>query len=195
MVKRNSTSASSNNCLHQDIKLFPTRLIRNDVLRDEVGEAIDNELKLISNDSKYLQKSVNEQLEMISQAIATSCSNLLKPPKQKHPFWFQESTHLNEMIDTRRKYYREYIQTRNQIHRQNHKKIQKEIREFLQNMENDWWEKQSTEMEQLSARGNSHAYYKAIKTVYAPHKPRKISQTFLKKMDCTQNRPRNLLND
>ena len=85
------------------------------------------------------------------------------------------------MIDTRRKYYREYIQTRNQIHRQNHKKIQKEIREFLRNMENDWWEKQSTEMEQLSARDNSHAYYKAIKTVYGPHKSTKICQTFLKK--------------
>ena len=48
-------------------------------------------------------------------------------------------------------------------------------------MENDWWEKQSTEMEQLSARGNSHAYYKAIKTVYGPHKSTKICQTFLKK--------------
>ena len=110
---------------NQDIKLFPTRLIRNDVLRDEVGEAIDNELKLISNDSKYLQKSVNEQLEMISQAIATSCSNLLKPPKRKPFIWFQESTHLNEMIDTRRKYYREYMETRNQRHKQNHKTIQK----------------------------------------------------------------------
>ena len=47
----------------EDIKLFSTALIRNVDLRDEVEEAIDNELKLISNDSKYLQ------------------SNLLKPPK------------------------------------------------------------------------------------------------------------------
>ena len=72
------------------------------------------------------------------------------------------------MLAKRKKYYREYLQTRSQLHRQNHKKVQKEIREFLRNMENDWWENQSTEMEQLSARGNSHAYYKAIKTVYGP---------------------------
>ena len=48
-------------------------------------------------------------------------------------------------------------------------------------MENDWWGKQSNEMEQLSAQGNSHAYYKAIKTVYGPQKSKKICQTFLKK--------------
>ena len=48
-------------------------------------------------------------------------------------------------------------------------------------MENDWWENQSTEMEQLSARGNSHAYYKAIKTVYGPQQSKKTCQTFLKK--------------
>jgi len=81
-------------------------------------------LKLISNDSKYLQNS-----------------NLLKPPKGKHSFWFQERKHFNEMIDKCRNYYPEYLQTRNQLHRQNHKKIQKEIREFLCDMENDWWEK------------------------------------------------------
>jgi len=83
-------------------------------------------LKLISNDSKYLQNS-----------------NLLKPPKGKHSFWFQERKHFNEMIDKCRNYYPEYLQTRNQLHRQNHKKIQKEIREFLCDMENDWWEKNS----------------------------------------------------
>ena len=47
--------------------LFPTRLIRNADLRDEVEEAIINELKLISNDPKYLQKS-----------------SPLKPPKGKN---------------------------------------------------------------------------------------------------------------
>ena len=42
---------------NEDIKLFPTKLVRNVDFRDEVGEAIDNELKLISNDSKYLDNS------------------------------------------------------------------------------------------------------------------------------------------
>ena len=46
---------------------------------------------------------------------------------------------------------------------------------------NDWWEKQSTEMEQLSARGNSQAYYEAIKTVHGPQKSKKICKMFLKK--------------
>ena len=58
--QRNKFSSSMRN---EDIKLFPTRLTRNVGFRDEVGEAIDNELKLISNDSRYLK------------------SNLLKPPK------------------------------------------------------------------------------------------------------------------
>ena len=71
------------------------------------------------------------------------------------------------MLAKRKKYYREYLQTRSQLHRQNHKKVQKEIREFLRNMENDWWEKQSTEMEQLSAQGNSHEYYKAINSLWS----------------------------
>ena len=44
---------------NEDIKLFPTKLVRNVDFRDEVGEAIDNKLKFISNDSnyKYLQNS------------------------------------------------------------------------------------------------------------------------------------------
>lgn len=33
----------------------------------------------------------------------------------------------------------------------------------------------------MSARGNSHAYYKAIKTVYGPQQSKKTCQTFLKK--------------
>ena len=48
-------------------------------------------------------------------------------------------------------------------------------------MENGWWAKHSTEMEQLSAQGISHAYYEAIKTVYGPQKSKKICQMFLKK--------------
>ena len=76
------------------------------------------------------------------------------------------------MLDKWRKTIKNTCKPEKQLHIQNHKKIQKEIREFFQNMENDWWEKQSTEMEQLSARGNSHAYYKAIKTVYGPSQRR-----------------------
>jgi len=166
---------------NRDIKLFPTRLIRNLTLRDETGEAIDSQLELLANDFNDLQKSITDQLEILSETVATSCSTLLKPPKRKHSFWFQDSTYLDEMLAKRKKYYWEYLQTRSQLHRQNHKKVQKEIREFLRNMENDWWEKQSTEMEQLSARGNSHAYYKAIKTVYGPQQSKKTCQTFLKK--------------
>ena len=79
---------------NRDIKLFPTSLIRNLTLRDETGEAIDSQLELLANDFNYLQKSITDQLEILSETVATSCSTLLKPPKRKHSFWFQDSTYV-----------------------------------------------------------------------------------------------------
>ena len=66
-------------------------------------------------------KSCNTFAEPVN-AIKTKTASLTQLPNVEHPIKWS-------------------FFTRNQLHRQNHKKIQKEIREFLWNMENDWWEK------------------------------------------------------
>ena len=61
------------------------------------------------------------------------------------------------------------------------RKFKKKSESFCETWKMTGGKKQPTEMEQLSAWGNSHAYYKAIKTVYGPQKSKKICQKFLKK--------------
>ena len=59
--------------------------------------------------------------------------------------------------------------------------MQNEVRKLLRNMENKFYEQKTSEMQSFSDRGNSHAYFKALKEIYGPKQSKKAPHKLLKK--------------
>ena len=163
-------------------KLYASRLIRNLDLREEVGKAIDEKLCSLLTETTYQDASLSSQYDQLSNAIFESCKKLLKTPKRKNAFWFDDTDEqIDELLNKRRTQYQSFLKNRNDTNRQAHKKTQKTIREHLRLMENDFWEKKCSEMEQLSAKGNTHAFFESLKTIYGPTQSKKLVPHFKNK--------------
>ena len=151
-------------------------------IRDEVGKAIDEKLSSLLTDTTYQQASLSSQYDQLSNAIFESCKNLLKNPKRKNAFWFDDTDEqIDELLNKRRTQYQSFLHNKNETNRLAHKKIQKIIREHLRHMENVFWEKKCNEMEQFSANGNTHAFFESLKTIYGPAQSKKLVSHFKNK--------------
>ena len=85
------------------------------------------------------------------------------------------------MIEARRNSFLAYLQNKNEKNKLEHRKIQNEVRKLLRNMENKFYEQKASEMQSFSDRGNSHAYFKALKEIYGPKQSKKAPHKLLKK--------------
>ena len=170
------------NSYFQSKCLSSERLIRNLSLREDVGVSIDQNLKNLITTENYIFSSASSQFNLLSDAVYTSCQNILKKRNRKNAFWFQyDDENLDKLLQIRTDMYKKYLQHKTPDTRKQHQKIQRQVREYLRDMENKFWEKHSREMEQLSMRGNTHAFYKSLKTIYGPTQSRSLSQSFRKK--------------
>jgi len=124
-------------------KLHSSRLIRNLGLREEVGKAIDQNLSSLLADANYQQASTSSQYNQLSSSIFESCSELPQiPKKRKHAFWFDDTDEqIDELLKKRRAHYQSFLNNKTETNRLAHKRIQKDIREHLRLMENNFWEK------------------------------------------------------
>ena len=123
-----------------------------------MGKAIEEKLESVLKKPFFCQASISEQFQKLNQAIAGSCAIHLQPPKQKHLYWFDDNNkNIQKMLTKRRKCFYAYLNNKSAFYKIKHKSIQLEVRQMLRIMENTWWEKQSSEMEHFSAKGNSHA--------------------------------------
>jgi len=129
-----------------------------------------------------MESSISDQFSQLSETVLLSCRDLLKPPKRKNAYWFEDNdTHLDRLLETRRAKFKKYLHQRTPENKKIHQQSQRTVREHLRTMENKFWEKQSSELEQYSMRGNSHAFYKCLKTIYGPNKSQSVQQIFQKK--------------
>ena len=135
-----------------------------------------------------MESSISDQFSQLSETVLLSCRDLLKPPKRKNADWFEDNdTHLDRLLETCRAKFKKYLHQRTPENKKIHQQSQRTVREHLRTMENKFWEKQSSELEQYSMRGNSHAFYKCLKTIYGPNKSQSVQQ-----MEHSQNLHKNL---
>ena len=129
-----------------------------------------------------MESSISDQFSQLSETVLLSCRDLLKPPKRKNAYWFEDNdTHLDQLLETCRAKFKKYLHQRTPENKKIHQQSQRTVREHLRTMENKFWEKQSSELEQYSMRSNSHAFYKCLKTIYCPNKSQSVQQIFQKK--------------
>ena len=172
--------------LHRSVvpnqKLASEKLIRNLGLREDVKIALDQHIEELIKKDTYMESSISDQFSQLSETVPYFCRVLLKPPKRKNAYWFEDNdTHLDRLLETRRAKFKKYLHQRTPENKKIHQQSQRTVREHLRTMENKFWEKQSSELEQYSMRGNSHAFYKCLKTIYGPNKSQSVQQIFQKK--------------
>ena len=135
----------------------------------------------IINKLQHLLNTISFQAVFLN--LARNFSKFQK--KRKHAFWFDDTDEqIDELLKKRRAYYQSFLNNKTETNRLAHKRIQKDIREHLRLMENNFWEKKCNEMEQFSAKGNTRAFFESLKTIYGPAQSKKLVPYF-KKTDGT----------
>ena len=91
--------------------------------------------------------SISERYNKIINAVHEVCTTFLKPPRRKSQYWFSsEDGQIDELLETRRKARREYLQTNKQESKDSYKKSKSAVRQALRTMENNFWKKKCEEM-------------------------------------------------
>ena len=125
---------------------------------------------------------ISERYNKIINAVHKVCTKFLKPPGRKSQYWFSsEDGQIDELLETRRKARREYLQTNKQESKDSYEKSKSAVRQALRTMENNFWKKKCEEMQHYADRGDTHKLYQEIKHVYGPKQCKLLPQSFLKK--------------
>ena len=102
---------------------------------------------------------ISEQYNKIIEAVYEVRKTFLKPPKQKSQYWFDsEDGQKEELIDTRSRAWKEYLQTKLQEQKNWYNKSKAIVRQVLRTMENNFRRK--------NTKTRNHMQTKAILTNY-----------------------------
>ena len=147
---------------------------------EKMKHAVDQNIQKITRQSENM--SISERYNKIINAVHEVCTTFLKPPRRKSQYWFSsEDGQIDELLETRRKARREYLQTNKQESKDSYEKSKSAVRQALRTMENNFWKKKCEEMQHYADRGDTHKLYQEIKHVYGPKQCKLLPQSFLKK--------------
>ena len=173
-------SIQPNRQTHRSKSIHPAKLIKSVTLREKMGEAL--ETKFQQNPIPSQNCNVTKRYQVISENIQQICNIFLKPPKRKNQYWFDNADpQIEHLLERRRICCQHYLQVKTEKNKFKYQQAKKEVRKALRTMENRFWKEQAQQMQLDANKGNTHAYYKALKQIYGPNKTQKISQKFQKK--------------
>jgi hypothetical protein len=101
-------------------------------LNKKVTEAIDNNLKDLVNQDSYHGYNISEQYEALSREVVKACSNLLKKPKTKNQFWFDDANGTVEAsLEYRRRCRHDYLSNKNDKTKARYTEAKNQTRKLL----------------------------------------------------------------
>jgi len=95
-----------------DRRIFPTKLIpENSQIRADLGTAIDTRLESIL--PSVINCSISHRYNAITKAIYEACSEVLKPPRKKSQYWFDNGDEqIDHLLSKRRELCKKYLQNK-----------------------------------------------------------------------------------